>query len=61
MDVLGVYDSSLDHVHHQKTGMNQENVCAPLNLHKNFSHHSKSQENIRKLRKKKKIYNFQPT
>jgi hypothetical protein len=31
MDVLGVYDSSLDHVHHQKTGMNQENVCAPLN------------------------------
>jgi|APAra0007618407_1042631.scaffolds.fasta_scaffold10508_1 hypothetical protein len=55
MDVLGVYDSSLDHVHHQKTGMNQENVCAPLNLHKNFSHHSKSQENIRKLRKKKNL------
>lgn len=59
MDVLDVYDSSLDHVHHQKIGTNQENVGAPLNLHKKFSHHSTSQENIGKLRN---IYfcNYQP-
>lgn len=29
MDGLGVNDSSLDHVHHQNIGMNQENICAP--------------------------------
>ena len=37
MDALGVYDSSLDHVHHhQKIGMNQENVCAPWRITQSF-------------------------